>query len=135
MIKKRLFPRGIASKAAFCNRTEEVKRLTANIENLTHSLLMSPRRYGKTSLALRAIEISKLPYTHIDLFMKYDPDAIFDEFYEGISVLISKVIKPTEKAIRKLESLIKNISISLKLGKVGFEFSIEPKSIASKRNG
>lgn len=134
MIKHRLFPRGIASKSAFCNRAEEIKRIASNIMNLTHSMLMSPRRYGKTSLALRAIEDSKLPYAHIDLFMKYDPDVIYDEFYEGMSTLISKIIKPTEKAIRKIESFIKNVSISLKLGRVGLEFSMAPKSIISKRN-
>ena len=51
-MKNKLFSRGIASGKAFCNRIIEVEQLTKNIQCLTHTLLISPRRYGKTSLVL-----------------------------------------------------------------------------------
>jgi uncharacterized protein len=122
------FHRGIASGDAFCNRTDELDRLLKNIYKTTHTLLISPRRYGKTSLALRAIEHSELPYAYIDLFMKCDIETANQEFFNGISQLVSQIIKPTELAVKKLESLLKNLVISVRLGKVGFEFNLAPKS-------
>lgn len=128
------FHRGIASGDAFCNRTEELARLKYNIEETIQTLLISPRRYGKTSLALRAIESVKLPYAYVDLFMKQDFESVMNEFFNGASTLISKIIKPTEQAIRKLESLLKNLSISIKVGHLGFEFSLSPKTLDAKKN-
>ncbi len=37
----------------FCNREEEIRRLVSAAESGTNIVLFSPRRYGKTSLALR----------------------------------------------------------------------------------
>jgi hypothetical protein len=128
MLEALIFQRGIASGEAFCNRIAELDRLTKNIYKATHTLLISPRRYGKTSLALRAIEQTKLPHAYIDLFMKYDDKSILDEFFTGISHLITKIIKPTELALKKLESVLKNLIVTIRLGKLGFEFSLLPKT-------
>jgi len=128
------FHRGLASGEGFCNRKDELARLSQNILQTTQTLLISPRRYGKTSLALRAIESTQLPYAYIDLFMKSDDATVMREFYDALSILISKVIKPTESAIRKLESFLKNLSISIKVGELGFEFSLAPKTSANKKS-
>ena len=128
LIKQKIFSRGIAAGEAFCNRLAELKQINQNIKNITHTLLISPRRYGKTSLALRTIEHSKLPYAYIDLFMKYKSDELLDEFYQNIGKLLTHFIKPTQKAIRKIESILKNISVSLTLGKFGFEIALSPKN-------
>lgn len=130
MIK--VFNRGIAAGDGFCNRVNETAALLKNVRNLTHTLLISPRRYGKTSLALHVLEKAKLPYAYLDFFMKYDHDDIYQEFYLGIGSLISKVIKPTEKAMRLVEKLLKNIKISLTVGKLGLEFSLAPTVHAEK---
>lgn len=121
-----VFSRGIATGEAFCNRKEELLQLTKNIEKFTHTFIISPRRYGKTSLALKAIATSKRPYAHIDLFMKCDNNSVLHEFYEGIAALLSQVTKPSEKAIKLVERFFKNMKISLSLGKVGLEFSLSP---------
>ena len=130
MIK--VFNRGIAAGEGFCNRVNETTALLKNVHNLTHTLLISPRRYGKTSLALHVLEQARLPYAYLDFFMKYDHDDIYQEFYLGIGSLISKVIKPTEKAIKLVETLLKNIKISLTVGKLGLEFSLTPTVHAEK---
>lgn len=122
------FHRGIASGNSFCNRTEELSRIALNIQQTTHTLLISPRRYGKTSLALRAIEASKLPYAHIDLFMKSEAMLVTYEFYSAIGLLISKILKPTQKIIQILESFFKNISVSLKMNESELTFSLSPNS-------
>lgn len=130
----KFFGRGIASGEGFCNRTSEVQKIINNIDDITHTLLISPRRYGKTSLVLRAIEKSGLPYAHIDLFMKYDTDVILEEFYQEVSRLILKVIKPTERALKKLGSVLKNLVVSLQHGSFGIEFKLEPKTVVYKKD-
>src|SRR5579871_5910901 len=117
MLEINVFSRGIASGKSFCNRLSETEQLTRNIHSITHTLLISPRRYGKTSLALRAIESAGISYVYIDLFMKYKTEELLDEFFQGVGSLLSKFVKPTEKAIKKVESMLKNISVSLTLGK------------------
>lgn len=43
-----VFSRGVADGLGFCNRSSEKRQLAINIKNMTHTLLISPRRYGKT---------------------------------------------------------------------------------------
>ena len=50
------FPTYLAFGKAFCNRKEETARLIYNIEQQVPTLIMSPRRYGKTSLALNTFK-------------------------------------------------------------------------------
>lgn len=129
----KLFHRGLAVGEAFCNRSDEIERLSKNIHKIAHTLLISPRRYGKTSLALRAIEHSGLPHAYIDLFMKYDAESVIDEFYINLGRLLSTIIKPTESALRKIESMLKNLNVSIRLEKMGFEFMLAPRS-SNKKN-
>ena len=82
------FHRGIAAAEGFCNRKEEIARLTQNILQTTQTLLISPRRYGKTSLALRVIESTKLPYAYIDLFMKTNAESVTCEFYDRVCKVV-----------------------------------------------
>jgi AAA+ ATPase superfamily predicted ATPase len=51
------FPTHLALGHAFCNRKQELKQLRYNIEGINPVLIMSPRRYGKTSLALNTLEL------------------------------------------------------------------------------
>jgi hypothetical protein len=50
------FPLGMATGAAFCNRTDETTILEKNIKNGNHILLLATRRYGKSSLAFHGIQ-------------------------------------------------------------------------------
>lgn len=122
----KIFTRGLAFGEGFCNRQAESKQLKLNIKHGTHTLIISPRRYGKTSLALNVINSEKILYAHIDLFMKYNNSQMENEFYDRIGDLISHLIKPTEKAIKNLQSILKNVKISLSFGKTGFELSLSP---------
>ena len=121
-----LFPLSLAQGKAFCNRIIEQERIQNNIQNIRHSLLASPRRYGKTSLALKAIEDSKLPYASIDLFMAYNENKILSRILDGIAPLISKILPKTNQALKKLEEFIKSIRASFKVGKIEFEFTLTP---------
>lgn len=127
-----VFNRGLATGDSFCNREVETKQLQLNIQNHTHTVLVSPRRYGKTSLVLNTINKEKLLYAHIDLFMKYQKQAINQECYQAVAQLISKLIKPTKKAIQVIESILKNIKVALIWQDTGIEFSLLPYSEKSQ---
>ena len=121
-----VFTRGLAFGEGFCNRQVEAKQLQTNLRHSAHTLILSPRRYGKTSLALQVLEKSELLYAHVDLFMKYNQTDIEAEFYESISQLLPKLIKPSEKAIQLLQSFLQHLKITLSFGEAGLEFSLLP---------
>ena len=70
------FPTYLATGNAFCNREEELKRIVYDLKNGIPVLLMSPRRYGKKSLAIKAFEQLKYPYVNIDLYKAFSESDI-----------------------------------------------------------
>src|SRR3990167_8911900 len=93
------FPLSIASGEAFCNRLDETARLKLCIEQRRPVLLVSPRRYGKTSLALHAIHQTKLPFAHIDFFSAVDEQDIERAILNGIGKLIGSMESLPKKAL------------------------------------
>lgn len=94
-----LFPLSVASGKAFCNRIDEAERLKLCIAQHRSVLLVSPRRYGKTSLALHGIKQSGLPYAHIDFFSAVDDQDIEYAILRGIGKLISSLESAPQKAL------------------------------------
>ena len=66
---KNIFPQGLALGDNFCNRFNERKYLQNNIQSIRPTLIMSPRRYGKTSLVLYVLNELKFP-----VLSKLDPN-------------------------------------------------------------
>jgi AAA+ ATPase superfamily predicted ATPase len=116
-----LFPLSIAADAAFCNRIEELSKLTMYIEHHRPVLLASPRRYGKTSLALRAIEATRLPYAHIDLFSAVDEQDIERAVLKGVGSLISKIESLPKKALKLASEFFEGTHLRVALTKIGIE--------------
>ena len=117
------FPLGIAEGKAFCNRKKETKWLLGNIESGKHSLLISPRRYGKTSLAYRAIDISKLANVQIDFAMATNDQKIESLIVNGVTTLIGKAIGPVDKIINLIKKYVAKVTpkIAIKAGHVSLE--------------
>lgn len=115
------FPLSLAFDEAFCNRTEELSKLKMCIEHHRPVLLMSPRRYGKTSLALRAIEATNLPYAHIDLFSAIDEQDIERAILKGVGNLISTIELLPQKALKLAGDVFKGTHIRAALTTIGVE--------------
>lgn len=126
------FPLGLAKNKAFCNRVKEQEILHKNIEGVLHTVLVSPRRYGKSSLAVKVIEDSSLAYEVIDLFVAKDAESIEKYILIGLQNLINKVISMPEYAIKLLKTSLKNLNAKLVFGTSGFniEFSVINKDVA-----
>lgn len=123
-----LFPLSIAFKDAFCNRTDELSRLVMYIEHHRPVLLASPRRYGKTSLALRSIEATGLPHAHIDLFSAVDEQDIERAILKGVAGLIAKIESIPKKALKLASDIFEGTHIRVALTKIGVEVEISRES-------
>ena len=91
------FPLGLATGEAFCNRVEERKTLLNNIKGCRHTLLSSPRRYGKSSLAEKVIFEAGLPSEKIDFFIAKDVKVIEQCIVKGVRKLINKAVTAPEQ--------------------------------------
>lgn len=117
------FPLSIASGQAFCNRLAETEKLKMLIEHQRPVLLVSPRRYGKTSLALHAISQAKLPYAQIDFFSAVDEQDIEKAILKGVGKLISRMESIPKRALALAAEIFEGTSIRAGLNDV--ELSIE----------
>lgn len=118
------FPLSVATDEAFCNRTDELNKLQLFIEQQRPVLLVSPRRYGKTSLAIKAIEASQLPYAHIDLFSAVDEQDIERLVLKGVGQLISRIESLPQKALQLASDIFEGTHIRTALTKIGIEVEI-----------
>lgn len=99
------FPLDIAQEDAFFDRIQERKRLHHNIETNTHSLITSPRRYGKTSLVWKVLTEAKVINTSMDMMLASDANNMKTVILNGISAVISQIATKKDKAnelIRKI---------------------------------
>ena len=63
------FPQGIATGKAFLGREDAVQALQNNISNGHHTLLMAPRRWGKTSLARNTLAGMDILSNDVNFFL------------------------------------------------------------------
>ena len=119
------FPLGIAQTPYFCNRVTETETLLNNIHSHTHTILISPRRYGKTSLAYHAMKKSGLAFTKIDLYMTTDAQAVETVILQGINTLIAQVSGVTDKILSTLKRYLHSLKPTLKAGSAGFTLELE----------
>jgi uncharacterized protein len=119
------FPLSIAFGEAFCNRLDETARLKLCIEQRRPVLLVSPRRYGKTSLALHAIHQTKLPFAHIDFFSAVDEQDIERAILNGIGKLIGSMESLPKKALALAAEVFEGSRIRAVLSKIGITIEVE----------
>jgi AAA+ ATPase superfamily predicted ATPase len=122
------FPLTIATGKAFCNRKTELSYLSENIVNSKPTLLISPRRYGKTSLALNAIHQAKLPAAHIDFLSAINESDIEKRILKGAGEIISKIETGVRKAFNLATELFSGRDIKVNFGKVGISIEVSNKT-------
>ena len=120
------FPLGKAYGEAFCNRIEETNWLLGNIKSTKHSLLIAPRRYGKSSLAENAIKRSKLPNTSLDLHLAVDDKDIEYFILKAVADLIGKSIGKLNKATNSIKRYVKTLSPKIVIGSEHMSLEIVP---------
>lgn len=122
----------IATGPQFIDREQETELLATNFRNLTNTVLISPRRWGKSSLVRRASEIAvardkDLVICHIDIFNVRTEE----EFYEKLA---EAVVKSTatrwedilSTAQRHLARLVPSIQIGDAQNNISLSFGVRP---------
>ena len=112
------FMYGVATDAAhFTDRETETKRLQLNFENGVNTIIISPRRWGKTSLVNRVAEKmhdnSAMRIVRMDAFPVRTPEDFFRLFAtEIIKQTSSRAEEWLENAKRFLSSLVPIVSVT-----------------------
>ncbi len=109
----------IATKADFTDRENEVLRLASNFISGTNSILISPRRWGKSSLVVKASEVvlkknRKIKFCFVDL----NNVRTEEEFYKNLATAIlrtssTKIQVIGENARKFMGRFIPNLTFSL----------------------
>lgn len=113
LINEDKFPSNLAMGEQFCNRSAERALLKNNILKCRHMVLVSPRRYGKSSLVHQVISELDLPAASVDLFLAHDDLTITKRVLEGISKAVSVIMPPSEKLLMKIQTLFSAFKVSL----------------------
>ena len=120
------FPRGIATGIAFCNREDERDRLMANIKSRQHTLVMSPRRYGKTSLVKYAVDELGMLSGEADLFIAVDAKRIEQQILSGIKRIIGEINTPVEQILEIIRAFFIKSSAKWTVGTQGLNIALIP---------
>ncbi len=125
---------GLAVGEDFFNRRNEIKKLTSHIYGGQHTLILSPRRMGKTSLLIRLQEELKkdVIFVYVDLLKSSDTTSF-------ITTISSGIFKSLKSPIKKMLALMKTglpswsprVSMS-PTGDIDFGFKLEPQNIDLK---
>ncbi len=112
----------IATDRNFTDREVETRILVDNFKSLINTIIISPRRWGKSSLVNKAAKIalaedSKLRICHVDLFNIRNEKHFYATLAQKIiSATSSKWEEAVENAKRFLSSLIPRISVGTEPG-------------------
>lgn len=120
----RYFPEGVALGGAFINRENERIYLINRIKSNKHSVLMGPRRYGKTSLVMKVAEEMNIPYCLIDLLAAYNEEYVRDQIVNKVSGLVCELLPSLSKAREKLISIFKKMKPEISMGAFGQRLSL-----------
>ena len=126
MVSKSYFYSKLEKGERFCNRVKEQQELKDNITQGRHTVMVSPRRYGKSSLVHRVVEASGIPAAYIDLFLAHDDQAITRRILDGVGLLLSEIMPITQKAAATLQQYFSHVKIGLSVA--GFSLQASPET-------
>lgn len=128
---RQFFPLGKAYGKAFCNRTQEIEQLIGNINSHKHTLIIAPRRYGKSSLAERVIEKLALPNEKINFHLCTTEEEVAELIMDTVIKLIGTSVGKIEKTIESLKKYLSNIEPLLSFGDKIASLKLIPKNKAN----
>jgi len=122
-MSEELFPLRVVTGKRFCNRQKEKKLLKEFIKQKRPAVLISPRRYGKSSLAHESVEELKYPFCMIDFLTAYNDDSLCTSIIQGVSELISKIMPINMKTISILEKYFHGLTAAIRYKFITLEFT------------
>jgi hypothetical protein len=115
---------------SFTDRENDTKRLAGNFKNGINSILISPRRWGKSSLVQKAgdeVKSPKIKVAHFDAFSLRSEADFYAAYTQAILTATSS---QWEERLKTLKSFLKQISPKISIGvdpendfSIGFDWS------------
>lgn len=108
----------VATADYFTNRTQDIKKLVTNFNSLVNTVVISPRRWGKSSLVKRAAEITQQSNSNVRFcFIDMYNIRTEEQFYQLLSQNVlqassSRFEEILETSKKFLTSLLPKISFS-----------------------
>lgn len=121
------FPTGIVTGEGFCNRDEERVLLKKRLAQNAHVVLMSPRRYGKSSLIAQFTLDQKLPYSAVDLLPATSGKFVRNAIIDGVANLIDNIMPTVKKSKEKILSYFSNMNAVIELTALGQRIKLTPR--------
>ncbi len=101
----------VASAEYFTNRTEDLKKLVSNFNSQVNTVLISPRRWGKSSLVKRAAEITQesnpnIRFCFIDMYNVRTEEQFYQLLSQNVlnasSSRFEEIIETSKKFLTRL---------------------------------
>jgi AAA+ ATPase superfamily predicted ATPase len=108
------FPQGLALGNNFCNRVDEQARLTHDISLAKPVLVISPRRYGKTSLILTVLHKMGLPFACMDLYSHLNEVEVQNAILSAVGDILYSLESAPKKALQRVTDFFSELSINFK---------------------
>jgi uncharacterized protein len=99
-----------------------------NIENTNPSLIISPRRYGKTSLVLKALAQLNIAHVHVDFYKALSKEDIEIFILNGIGKLLGQLETVPKKLMSLANEFFSNMKIQVVLKEVGIALDFSKRS-------
>lgn len=126
-----LFPLGVATGSAHCNRTEERAELTGNVLAGAHTWLWGRRRMGKTSLVEQVLlDLAggrrKVVAATIDLLVVHDAQDLEARFRAAVERLGARMVPKGRKSSGKLAEAFGALKPEFSFGAMGLGVRLSP---------
>jgi len=124
----------VVGETSFCNRDEELKEIYTAIKNRYSFWLYSPRRYGKTSLILKAFkEVKNVKVVYVDLYNIQSLDDFARNYAEILAAELFNWKEDVKVLSRKFGQYFKNLIPKIAFDSSGNStFSLEAQSVQKK---
>lgn len=119
------FTTKVADEASFCNRVEEQHAILRSIQKNQHLVVIAPRRYGKTSLVVNALQNSSIQFARVDLFCVIYEDEICRKVAKGVSELTRQLTAFSAKSLQLIGRCFKLASIAIKAGDIEIKADLD----------
>ena len=121
---ERYFTTQMAVGRAFCDRDSERLQLQTNLAKGNHTVVVAPRRYGKTSLVCYVLNEMKADYAEVDLFCAVSAKSVCNKIAGGTSQLLKSIVPLTTKTLMTLGEYFQNASFGIKAGQLEFQLGL-----------
>lgn len=126
-----LFPLGVATGIAHCNRKAERAELVRNVLELRHTWLWGRRRMGKTSLLEQVVEDlgrarHKIPVATIDLFVAHDARDVESHLLKAVARLGVELAPRRSAPAQRLGEAFSSLQPEFSVGALGLSMKLKP---------